>query len=346
MKIKKIVLCVFFCFILSVVSMIADIYSMQSEKINKLKENIHNIETELELLKNPTDGVKYHGQLKVSGTNLVDCHDNIFQLRGVSSHGILWYPEYSNYRAINTIKQYGANVFRIAMYTEPSKGYVNLPEESIDSVLMAIENALGADMYVIVDWHILKDNDPNMYINEAAEFFEKISSKYAGNPGIIYEICNEPNGDTSWQDIVKYSNKIIPIIRNNSPEAIILVGTPKYCTSLSEAIGTPLNFANVMYSFHYYTEIGKDNYINTLNNAINKIPIFVSEWGINDGGEKLANEFIRYLNVNNISWVNWALANKAESYSLLKSSCTHLSDWDETCFTKQGQLIFNNLKGN
>ena len=81
--------------------------------------------------------------------------------------------------------------------------------QSLNYLYMGIESALAADMYVIVDWHILKDSDPNEYAEEAKEFFAEISDHYSGNPAILYEICNEPNGDTDWDDIVEYAEQII-----------------------------------------------------------------------------------------------------------------------------------------
>lgn len=346
MRIKKVLAVFLMCIFLGISLCFADIYLMQNNEINGLIEENHQLSHQLEVLKEPKDGVLYHGQLKVEGTDLVDCNGEKFQLRGISSHGILWYPEYSNYRAIRTTKQFGANVFRIAMYTEPSKGYVNLPKESIDAVIMAVENTLGADMYAIVDWHILKDGNPNTYVEKAIEFFDKISALYGDNPAIIYEICNEPNGDTSWEDIVEYSNKVIPVIRKNAPDALIIVGTPKYCTNLQGAVQNPLSFENVLYSFHYYTELGQENYVNTLSGAINRIPLFVSEWGISDHPEglTLASGFVDYLNQNNISWVNWSLSNKEENYSLLRPDCKHFSNWTEECLTKTGKFIFERLK--
>ena len=37
---------------------------------------------------------------------------------------------------------------------------LNAPVQSLNYLYMGIESALAADMYVIVDWHILKDSDP------------------------------------------------------------------------------------------------------------------------------------------------------------------------------------------
>ena len=43
-----------------------------------------------------------------------------------------------------------------------------------DKVVNIIDNCIDLDMYVIVDWHILSDNNPNNYKSEAIDFFEKI----------------------------------------------------------------------------------------------------------------------------------------------------------------------------
>lgn len=35
-------------------------------------------------------------------------------------------------------------------------------------------------MYVIIDWHILSDGNPNTYVEDAKEFFTQMALKYAG----------------------------------------------------------------------------------------------------------------------------------------------------------------------
>lgn len=65
------------------------------------------------------------GKLQVSGTKLTDESGNIIQLRGVSTHGISWFPDYVNYDAFATLRDdWGANVVRIAMYPEEYNGYL------------------------------------------------------------------------------------------------------------------------------------------------------------------------------------------------------------------------------
>ncbi|MBR3188126.1 MAG: cellulase family glycosylhydrolase [Lachnospiraceae bacterium] len=81
---------------------------------------------------------------------------------------------------------------------------------------------------------MLEDADPNQHIDEAIDFFGLISAEYADVPNLIYEICNEPNGTTGWTDVSQYSDKVIPVIRKNSPDSVILVGTPEYDRNLGQ----------------------------------------------------------------------------------------------------------------
>lgn len=51
---------------------------------------------------------------------------------------------------------------------------------------------------------------------------------------MLYEICNEPNGNVTWNDNVKpYAETVIPVIRANT-NAIILVGSPTWSQDLHE----------------------------------------------------------------------------------------------------------------
>ena len=308
-------------------------------------------------------GVSVHGALSVSGTVLTDGQGGPVVLRGTSSHGITWYPRYLNGSAMKTLAEHGANVQRIAMYTEPKNAYIENPVQSLNYLYMGIESALAADMYVIVDWHILKDNNPNEYADEAEQFFDELSSRYGGNPAILYEICNEPNGDTEWEDIVRYANRIIPVIRANAPDAVILVGTPNYCTDFTGPLENPLEFDNIMYTMHRYIDVTEDKPCDTkhIESVVERgLPIFVSEWGTSAGeqtyletGEyksdtvtyqKNAQPFIDYMKNHQISWTAWALGNKDEAHSMIRSDCDKYSGWMQDELTEFGRLIFSNFK--
>lgn len=198
--------------------------------------------------------VSKNGVLKVSNTNIINKNGEIFNLRGISSSGIQWTYEILNYKNLKSLKDnFGINSFRIAMYTEEN-GYISNPDFIYEKITNITDTLIDLDMYIIIDWHILNDGDPNTYIEESKNFFNKYSNKYANSPNIIYEICNEPNGTkTTWNDSIKpYAETIIPIIRNNNPDSIIIVGTPHFCTKFSDVHENPLDFENILYSCHYY----------------------------------------------------------------------------------------------
>jgi len=302
-----------------------------------------------------SQGVSYHGRLAVEGTSLVDQNGQPVQLRGVSSHGITWYPRYGDAPALDTVRQAGANVFRIAMYTDGRHSYQDEPDQSFADTTAAADHAMAADLYAIIDWHTLSEKDPNVHIDQALDFFDRVSAAYREQPGVIYEICNEPNGGTTWDDVRRYANRVIPVIRANSPEAVILVGTPHHSTGLAEAAAAPLDFSNVLYAYHYYADLSGGEYAGDISRALSKdIGVFVSEWGIgNDHSldeptvRHLLDEsqtFLNYLDAQNISWVSWSLSNKDEGSSLLRADSQSLSGWSDQELTPYGQFVFARLR--
>ncbi len=171
--------------------------------------------------------VKRHGALHVSGTDLKDCHGAKFRLKGVSTHGIAWFPQYVNKDAFQTLRDnYGINTIRLAMYTNKSEGY---GPDAVNKVREGVKYATELGMYVIIDWHILNDGNPNQHKSEAKKFFTKMSKKYGGQKNVIYEICNEPNGNVTWNKQIKpYAKTIVKTIRKHSKNAVIVIGTPTW----------------------------------------------------------------------------------------------------------------------
>lgn len=294
-----------------------------------------------------TKGLSDYGHLYVQGTKLCTKDGTPVTLRGISSHGLAWFPEYTNYASLKTLRAYGANVFRAAVYPAQNDGYLEEPELNMKLLYAAIENARAADLYTIVDWHVLQDKNPNKHVEEAKEFFSDVAKQYRNDPGIIYEICNEPNGGTSYRDIADYAKTIIPEIRRYSPDAVILVGTPKFCTTLEDAIKHPLPYENVMYTYHYYSDVSDCRYAQSqIDKALeNQIPVFVSEWGYKiesktlESDTKSLDRFLDFLDERGISWVNWALSNKDESYSFLRPDTTAFSGWTTDQLSRSGNYV-------
>lgn len=276
------------------------------------------------------NSIKYTGWLKTEGAVLENEKGEPIQLRGLSSHGIQWFSEVLTYDNLKQLKdEWKINVFRYAMYTDSSaNGYIAHPEESKQELYKLVDLAKELDMYIIIDWHILSDYNPQQYQTQAHDFFDEVSEKYKDTPNVIYEICNEPNGNANWNDNIKpYANDIIGVIRKNCPKSLIIVGTPMWCTYINNAVESPLNYNNIVYSCHFYAGTHGVNLRKDIENCIqNDIPIFISECGITDatGNGKLYKnsfkEWIDFLNEKNISWIFWSFSNKDESSSILQTN--------------------------
>lgn len=66
---------------------------------------------------NQVNTVPAAGKLKVTGNHLTDEAGNLVQLRGLSTHGIAWYPDYINENSFREFHDnFGINVIRLAMY--------------------------------------------------------------------------------------------------------------------------------------------------------------------------------------------------------------------------------------
>ncbi|MCM1273007.1 MAG: cellulase family glycosylhydrolase [Clostridium sp.] len=298
-----------------------------------------------------------HGKLSVKGTDLVDKDGNKYQLKGVSTHGIAWFPDYVNKDAFQTFRDdWGANLVRLAMYTDENSGYCTDGDKDYLKGLVdkGVQACTELGMYVIVDWHVLHDLNPQVYKDEAKKFFEEMSSKYKGYDNVIYEICNEPNGGTSWEDVKSYAEEVIPVIRANAPDAIIIVGTPNWSQDVDIAANNPVTgYDNIMYAIHFYAATHTDGIRSKVTTALSAgLPVFVSEFSICDASGNGAIDYNQaelwfdLVEKNNLSYAAWNVSNKDETSSLIKSSCSKTSGWTEGDLSETGVWLRNQILGN
>ncbi len=324
----------------------------QSEK-SSAEEEISSIPTESEEISSIASP-SINGALHVNGSELLDEQNQPVQLKGVSTHGIAWFPQYINREAFFSLRNdWNVNVVRLAMYTAENGGYcTDGDQENLKNLIdEGVTYATDLDMYVIIDWHVLSDGNPNLYKDQSKSFFDKMSKKYADHNNVIFEICNEPNGDVSWSDVKSYAEEIIPVIRANDSDAIILVGTPNWSQYVDQAAADPITgYDNIMYTLHFYAATHQEDLRNTLKSALDQnLPVFVSEYSICDAsgnGElniEQAEAWMSLLNEYNISYVNWSLCNKDESASILKSDCTKVSDFDTNDLSDAGLWLYSML---
>lgn len=297
--------------------------------------------------------VQPQGKLHVEGTHLVNEDGEIVQLKGVSTHGLAWYPQYVNKEAFSTLKLWGVNVVRLALYTEESGGYCmdGNQEELKVCIDRGVQYARETGMYVIIDWHILSDGNPMQHKEEAIRFFDEMSQRYGAYSEVIYEICNEPQ-NSPWDTVIRpYAEEVLRTIRKNSKDSLVLVGTNTWSQDVDEVIGSPLEDDHVLYTCHFYAGTHKEALRDKVQKALDSgIPVFVSECSLCDasgnGGIDLesADAWLSFLNQNRISFVGWSLCNKDETSAWIRSSCNKVSDWDYEDLSETGQWFYKAIK--
>ena len=174
--------------------------------------------------------------LKVEGLTL--CADGEpVTFKGVSLGWHNLWPRFYNSATVKSLHDdWGVDIFRAAIGADghakadnPGSldGYIGDPQTALKCAYKVIDAAIQNKAYVIVDWH-----SHVLHPDEAAEFFGKIASRYAGVPNVIYELFNEPvcfsfeeqrenpyedlgNPDAMmayWQELKRYAEELIKVI--------------------------------------------------------------------------------------------------------------------------------------
>lgn len=256
-------------------------------------------------------GVSEHGKLHVQGTQLCDEHGAAVELHGMSSHGIQWFPQYTTKQAIANTAAYGANLFRVAMYTGEG-GYLSSPAQIKKAAYAAMDAAIENDMYVIIDWHILSDGDPLTHLKEA-------------------------------QALVK-------TIRSNAPDSIILIGPGTWSQDLQDPAADPVVETNLMYTCHFYAGTHGAWLRQRIADAQKRgLAVFVSEWGASraDGSGGVFTQesetWLNFLHQNGISWASWSLCDKNETSAALKPGTPTNRPWTDNDLTPSGKFVFSHF---
>jgi len=299
-----------------------------------------------------------HGALHVNAKGkLVDHIGEVVALHGFSSHGLSWYPEYINRDFIEFMRdKWDVDVIRLAMYTDELDGYCVGDEDNKKKLLEVIDRGVKAatevGLYVIIDWHILADSNPLINLEEAKKFFDYVAEKYKAYGNVFYEICNEPNVKCDWEDIKKYAQEIIPIIRKHDEYAVILVGTPKWSQEVDKPQADPITIDNnLMYVLHFYADTHRDSLRKTFTEAAEaNLPLFISEFGCcdasgdGDNNFEEAGKWLELADKYDVSYLIWSIANRDETCATFVPSCEKITDFEEEDLKPACKWFINVLK--
>lgn len=304
--------------------------------------------------------VSDHGLLKVQNNRVVDAQGVPLQLAGMSLYwstfggtGTSWGAnDFFNANVVSTM----ANDWKSSLIRAPagvisgSGQNVYQYPQTMNLVKQVVDAAIANGIYVIVDWH-LENSTPDQ--SDATKFFTEMTQTYKSTPNIIWEIWNEPK-NVQWSDIKSYANTMIPLIRQNS-QNLILVGTPNWSHNPDQAANDPITVdPNVAYTLHFYaaqncdaSKLDADNNtaMSAANSAIQKAAVFISEWGTvcNSGSGSVektwSDKWLAWAKTNGISWANWSLSNKSETSAAISTSGGSGGGWSDNQLSASGAYV-------
>uniref|UniRef100_A0A914DPG8 Glycoside hydrolase family 5 domain-containing protein n=1 Tax=Acrobeloides nanus TaxID=290746 RepID=A0A914DPG8_9BILA len=199
-------------------------------------------------------------------------------------------------------------------------------------------------MYVIVDWHAFATHQA-----EATQFFANISSVFGSYPHVLYELYNEPSWDLSWTELKAYHSAIINAIRVNDPDNIIVAATPRSDQDVDIAAADPLNYTNIVYTMHYYTNLPDTNIQKAKTAIALGLPIFVSEYGVCDShgngtvNYNVSQAFWDFTDSNQLSYLSWTLTNGDACFSALVTAANASDVGDKTYWSESGTYVNKKL---
>ena len=301
--------------------------------------------------------VAANGKLHVCGVHLCNSGNRVVQLRGVSTHGLQFAPNCYHDAALDAIAgDWHADLLRIAMYVQEG-GFETDQAGFTAKVNSLVDKATARGLYALVDFHVLNPGDPTVNLERAKTFFASVAKRNAGKTNVLYEIANEPNG-VPWQTIKSYAEKVIPVIRAQDPDAIVVVGTRGFSSlgiaegsNAGETIDNPLNFPNIMYAFHFYAASHQDNYRAELTAAAARLPMFVTEFGTvtftgNGTFDRASSTtWLNLLDRLRISYANWTFSDIDESSAALEpGTCSGSKYAGPSVLTESGAFIRSRLR--
>jgi endoglucanase len=291
--------------------------------------------------------VKQHGALHVSGTQLMDAHNNAVVLRGMSFGWSCFHPRFYTEGAVTTlVNDWHCSVIRAALGVEPAKGYKDDSATQIKLIRTVIEACIKNGVYVIIDWH-----SHNINLKEANAFFKTMAKDYGKYPNVIYELYNEPDYEP-WDSVKIFETAIISTIRSIDPDNIILAGCPHWDQDINLVADAPLaNVSNLMYTVHFYAGTHKQSLRDRCDAALSKgIPIFISESaGMEASGDGPINDeewqrWIDWCELHKISWITWSVSDKDETCSVLNTSASSNGNWQNTDLKESGIKVRDKLR--
>jgi endoglucanase len=322
--------------------------------------------------------------LSTSGASIMRS-GKVFRFRGVNRDSLEWGllnwggcggDGHFADRDFDLIKSWKATAVRIALSQAGWLGRSCSAADYARSVDAAIAKANARGMYAIVDLHWSDANGLSacalacptgqqmMPDADSLVFWRSVARRYAGNPGVVFGLYNEPH-DVSWSCwrnggcqaltspyasaglMLPYTavgmQQLYDAVRRQGARNLVLVGGLDWAYDLSGvAGGYALSATNLAYDTHVYTRwhaaaADWDAHFGLLTG---RYPVVSTEFGSSDCSTQDSLRLVQYFDApmgrpeNRMSWTIWSWNNPG--------SCAQpsiIADWNGTPMPGQGEMI-------
>jgi endoglucanase len=269
----------------------------------------------------------------VNGTKLVDDHNNIVRLRGVSiadPYYLAHYDYHFSEGIFAELSDWNINVVRVPIHPGWWQAEEDYSRKYLDPVVSWGEKYR---FYIILDWHAIgnpltgETQNPawkegrytvyNSSLQLAESAWTELAKRYGENSSVIFELFNEPASieeqPVDWREWRDKLTGLIDTIRTFAPNTLILVSGWQWTYDLRGFATYPIERDDIAYVAHVYPNHKEwEYYFGFLSYAH---PVIVTEWGFfptvspteNYYGtrENFGEPFLRYMEDKNISWIAW-----------------------------------------
>ena len=276
-------------------------------------------------------------QLHVVGNQIQNTHGERVVLRGVAitepyalaNSSRIGHFAAEDYRVL--ADDWSANIIRVPVYPRMWTLDPQYMKKYLDPLVQC-----GGEygLYIFLGWHAHgnpvtgQEEVPHLSPDlELAEFaLRAMVQRYVDKPWVLYGTFNEP-AYISWSAWRPVAERLVDIIHEIQPEAVVFVSGVDWGYDLKGAIKEPVSRSNIIYETHPYPGKG-EGWEKVLDQLRKTTPVFIGEWGFEPDAEdrslrgtteKYGLPLLQYAEERNIGWTAWQWRPRYNELGMLES---------------------------
>ncbi len=267
--------------------------------------------------------------LHVEENRIVDADGADVILRGVAVVDPLIgrasrYSPNPSERDIETLAvEWNAGIVRVPMHPDLMSNHPTYLRDFVDPL---VEGAGDRELYLLLGYHAhgnpltgeVEDTpwgyeppwngnpyDPDLGLALAS--LTEIAARYRDKPWVLYSVFNEP-AFISWSEWRPVAEQLVDTVRDQHPEALILVSGVDFASELDGALSDPVRRDGIVYEIHPYPWVG-ESWKKVVARLSMTSPVFLGEWGFGAGHpasmRNYGEELVGFCEELGLGWTAW-----------------------------------------